>query len=94
MRYLRCTDCKSIHRDSQLSREADPKDLLTLVGHCPDCNCDRFEEVRGVCDRCEQALAVKGDDYCAPCALLLDVQEENEFHADNEQEPGFYRRAS
>lgn len=72
--YFQCLDCEAVHRDGKLSYEPSPRDLLTLLGSCPDCG-GKVEEVT---DR----------------ALITDAQDEDDFHADNAQEPGFYRRAS
>lgn len=92
MIYLRCRECRDIHRQGALSREWVPG-TLSLLGYCPTCGCDRFDEVKDVCDLCEKEIAAPNDDYCAPCGVLV-TREEDDFFADNEQEPDFWRKVS
>lgn len=94
--YRQCLECAAIHRDGRLGTEWKPG-TLDLIPHCSDCGCTRLRWLdprhESVCDSCEKAIAMKGDDYCAACALLIDARDEADFHADNQQEPGFYREA-
>lgn len=90
--YLQCRECREIHREGRLSRELKPG-TLDLIGLCPTCGCNRFDQVEGVCDLCEQQQAAPNDDFCPACAAQV-TREEQDFFADDEAEPEFYRKAS
>lgn len=64
--YVRCLDCKTIHRDGRLRSEW-ISGTVQLKGFCPECGADEFEAVSDVCDECERHQKVKDDDLCRNC---------------------------
>jgi hypothetical protein len=75
--YVRCLNprCREIFRSEDLSYD---DGIFMMKGFCRECG-EQVEDVEGVCDECEKALAEPDDDYCAACR---DAMDERDFELD------------
>lgn len=86
---IKCLKCGDVNDKPTSRRVCDgPSEAFGVrrttyrdIETCPHCSSASIETVIE-CQSCFKQPAMNGDDYCAPCALLIDLDQERDYELD------------